>query len=74
MNYFCLTLQSGEIIIDEVRAKEMFELNRMTQFLDRAFVTDWGIKEISVRENFPVMPSLNDEEFFIFENGKIKAV
>ena len=69
---------AGEIIIDEVRAKEMLELNRMTQFLDRAFVTDWGIKEISVRENFPVMPCLNDDEFFIFENKfkneKIKAI
>jgi hypothetical protein len=65
---------AGEIIIDEVRADEMLELNRMTQFLDRAFVTDWGIKEISVREKFPIMPSLNDDEFFIFDGGKVKAV
>ena len=64
---------AGEIIIDETRAKEMLELNRMTQFLDRAFFTDWGIKEIYIRENFPIMPNLNDNEYFIFENNKIKA-
>jgi len=61
---------AGEIIIDEARAKEMLELNRMTQFLDRVFFTDWGIKEISIREKFPIMPSLNDDEYFVFENNK----
>jgi len=65
---------TGEIIIDEARADEMLELNRMTQFLDRAFVTDWGIKEISVRENFPIMPCLNDDEYFVYDGGKIRAV
>ena len=65
---------AGEIIIDSSRAREMLALNLMTQLLDRAFVTDWGIKETTIRENFPIMPCLNDDEYFAFdENGKLKA-
>ena len=64
---------AGEIIIDASRAHEMLELNRMVQFLDRAFVTDWGIKEVTVSENFPIMPCLKDDEYFVFNSGKIKA-
>lgn len=64
---------AGEVIIDSSRAKEMLELNRMTQLLDRAFVTDWGIKEVTVRENFPVVPCLNDDEYFRFEGECVKA-
>ena len=65
---------AGEIIIDSSRAKNMLELNRMTQLLDRSFVTDWGIKEVTVRENFPVMPCLNDNEYFVFEGERVKAL
>ena len=65
---------AGEVIIDASRAREMLELNRMTQFLDRAFMTDWGIKEVSTREIFPVMPCLDDEKFFAFESGRVKAL
>lgn len=71
----CVPVQSaGEVIIDAGRAREMLELNRMVQFLDKAFVTDWGIKEVTVREKFPVVPCLNDDKYFKFENNKIKAV
>lgn len=65
---------AGEVIIDSSRAKDMLELNRMTQLIDRAFVTDWGIKEVTVRENFPVVPCLNDDEYFVFEGERVKAV
>ncbi|MBQ3449309.1 MAG: hypothetical protein IJG34_05375 [Synergistaceae bacterium] len=65
---------AGEVIIDSSRAKDMLELNRMTQLLDRAFVTDWGIKEVTVRENFPVVPCLDDNEYFVFEGERVKAV
>ena len=64
----------GEVIIDASRARELLELNRMTQFLDSAFVTDWGIKEVTTREVFPVVPCLNDDEYFKLENNKIKAI
>ena len=65
---------AGEIIIDVRRAEEMLELNRVVQMIDRAFVTDWGIKEITVLEKFPIMPCLNDNEYFIFDGKKVKAV
>ena len=64
----------GEPLTDAPRAREMLELNRMTQFLDRAFVTDWGIKEIAVREAFPVAPCLPGDQYFRFDGEKIKAV
>ncbi len=67
---------AGEIIIDSSRAREMLELNRMTQFMDRAFVTDWGIKEVTTRETFPIMPCLPDDKYFAFESEgeRVKAV
>ncbi|MBR1657566.1 MAG: hypothetical protein IJ697_03770 [Synergistaceae bacterium] len=64
---------AGKLITDPSLAHELLELNRMTQYLDRAFVTDWGIKEVTTREVFPIMPCLDDNEYFSFEGGKIKA-
>lgn len=65
---------AGEVIIDASRARDMLELNRMTQFLDRAFVTDWGIKEVTTREKFPIMPCLPDDKYFEFEGERVKAI
>ena len=64
----------GEVLIDAARAREMLELNRMIQLLDRAFVTDWGIKELTTRETFPVVPCLPDGEYFRFEGKRLRAV
>ena len=64
---------AGEIITDSSQALALLELNRMVQLIDKAFVTDWGIKETTVRENFPVMPCLKDSEYFKFESEKIIA-
>ncbi|MBQ9575145.1 MAG: hypothetical protein IJR27_07710 [Synergistaceae bacterium] len=64
---------AGDLITDASIAREMSELNRMTQYLDRAFVTDWGIKEVTISETFPIMPCLNDDEYFAFDGGKVKA-
>ena len=65
---------SGEVIIDSFKANDMLELNRMTQFIDRAFVTDWGIKEVTTLETFPIMPCLQDDKYFTFESGRVKAI
>ena len=70
---FIPLISPGEIVIDASRAEEMLELNLMVQLLDRAFVTDWGIKEVTVCEKFPIMPSLKDNEYFRIENGKAIA-
>ena len=59
---------AGEVPIDEVRAREMLERNRLEQFLDRAFMTDWGIKEVSVGKTFPVVPCLLDNEYFMLSD------
>ena len=64
----------GEVLVDAGRAREMLGLNRMTQLLDRAFVTDWGIKEVTVRETFPVVPCLPDDQYFTFEGGHVRAL
>ena len=69
----CLPVTPAEIISDESKARELLEINRMTQFLDRAFVTDWGIKEVTVRESFPIVPCLNDDEYFAFDGGRVIA-
>lgn len=61
------------IISDPAEANSALEINRMTQLLDRAFLTDWGIKEISIREEFPVVPCLDDDEYFRLEHGKAVA-
>ena len=70
---FIPVTSAGEVIIDASRARELLELNRMAQFMDRAFVTDWGVKEVTVRERFPLMPSLNDDEYFCFDGDRVKA-
>lgn len=69
----CLPVTPAEIISDESKARELLEINRMTQLLDRAFVTDWGIKEVTVRESFPVVPCLKDDEYFAFDGGRVIA-
>lgn len=68
-----LPVTPAEIISDASKARSLLEINRMTQFLDRAFVTDWGIKEVTTRESFPVMPCLKDDEYFAFEGERVKA-
>ncbi len=65
---------TGEIITDEAKARDFLELNLMTQYLDRAFMTDWGIKEVTTSEVFPIMPSLKDDEYFMFEGDSVKAL
>ena len=64
---------AGEIITNESKAREMLDLNIMTQLMDKAFLTDWGIKEITTRENFQIMPCLEDDKYFIFDGEKVKA-
>ena len=65
---------AGEIITDEAKARDFLELNLMTQYLDRAFMTDWGIKEVTTSEIFPVMPNLKDDEYFKFDGDRVKAL
>ncbi len=66
---------TGQLITEDTLAAEMLDLNIMVQYMDRAFVTDWGVKEVTVREVFPVMPSLADDEYFAFEAvGRVKAL
>lgn len=64
----------SRLITDINEANEALELNRMTQYLDRAFMTDWGIKEFAVNEVFPIVPDLNDNEYFAFDGERIKAL
>ncbi len=68
-----LPVTPAEIISDESKARELLEINRMTQYLDSAFVTDWGIKEVTTRETFPVMPCLKDDEYFAFSGERVIA-
>lgn len=71
----CVPVDSaGEVPIDEGRARELLERNRVEQLLDRAFVTDWGIKELSVGETFPVVPCLPDDRYFVLEGGRARAL
>ena len=71
----CVPVSSaGEVLVDEVRAREMLERNRLEQFLDRAFMTDWGIKEVSVGETFAVVPCLPDDEYFALSDGRVRAL
>ncbi len=65
---------AGDPLKDEGMAREMLERNRLEQFLDRAFVTDWGIKETTVGETFPVVPCLPDKRYFAFEGGRVCAL
>lgn len=65
---------AGSIITDTDLVAELLDLNIMVQYMDRAFVTDWGVKEVTVREVFPIMPSLADNEYFAFEGGRVKAL
>ena len=64
---------AGELITDEQKSSELLSLNVMVQYLDRAFMTDWGVKEVTVMERFPIVPSLKDEEYFAFSGGKVIA-
>lgn len=68
-----LPVTPARIITDESEARKLLEINRMSQYLDRAFVTDWGIKEVTTRESFPLMPCLNDDEYFAFDGERIIA-
>ena len=68
-----LPITPAEIISDESKARQLLEINRMTQLLDRAFVTDWGIKEVTTLETFPIMPCLKDDEYFAFDGERVKA-
>ncbi|MBQ6003033.1 MAG: hypothetical protein IJL18_09290 [Synergistaceae bacterium] len=68
-----LPIIPAEIISDESKAHHLLEINRMTQLLDRAFVTDWGIKEVTTRETFPIMPCLKDDEYFAFSGERVIA-
>ena len=52
----------------------MLERCRMEQLLDRAFMTDWGIKEMTVGETFPVIPCLPDDEYFTVEGGHVRPL
>lgn len=61
------------IINDADTANNQLEINRMTLLLDRAFMTQWGIKEFTVNETFPLSPMLNDDEYFAV-NGRVKAL
>ena len=68
-----LPIIPAEIISDESKAHQLLEINRMTQLLDRAFMTDWGIKEVTTLETFPIMPCLKDDEYFAFDGERVKA-
>ena len=71
----CVPVRSaGEVLADEVRAGTALERNRLEQFLDRAFMTDWGIKEASVGETFPVVPCLPDDRYFAIMDGRVRAL
>ena len=65
---------SGKIITSESEARDLLDLNLMTQLMDRAFLTDWGIKEVTTRENFPIMPCLADNKYFKFDGEQVKAI
>ena len=65
---------ADEVLADEVRAGTALEVNRMVQYLDRAFMTDWGVKEITVREEFPVVPCLPDDRYFALQDGRVRAL
>ena len=71
----CVPVRSaGEVLANEVRAGTALERNRLEQFLDRAFMTDWGIKEASVGETFPVVPCLPDDRYFAIMDGRVRAL
>ncbi|MGI6075302.1 MAG: hypothetical protein ACOYD9_02930 [Pyramidobacter sp.] len=58
----------------DAEASEALELTRMSVLLDRAFKTQWGIKEVTLRERFPVVPALPDDGYFAVESGRAKAI
>ena len=61
-------------VSNELEAGAALEVNQMVQYLDRAFMTDWGIKEITVREEFPVVPCLPDDRYFALMDGRVQAL
>ncbi len=64
----------GAFACGEAAARKALELNRMAQLLDRSFMTDWGVKEITVSERFPVVPCLPDDRYFALEDGRACAL
>lgn len=58
----------------DAAAQEALELARMSILLDRAFKTQWGIKEVTLHESFPVVPALPDDGYFAVENGRARAL
>lgn len=59
---------------DEERAHRALEHNRMCQLLDRAFRQQWGVKEVTHRETFPVVPCLPDDRYFAFDGERVRAI
>ena len=59
---------------DEASADDALERCRMYVFLDHAFKTQWGIKEVTVSEHFPVVPALPDDGYFSVINGRAEAL
>ena len=68
------SMKIDTLVTDEHEASRSLELNRMVQLLDRAFMTEWGIKEFKINETFPVVPCLEDDEYFAFEGERVKAI
>ncbi len=68
------TEPTGEIITDISIADERLEVNRAIQLLDHAFYTEWGLKENSICEDFPVMPNLIYNEYFELGHKCVKAI
>ncbi|BDF78486.1 hypothetical protein [Pyramidobacter piscolens] len=64
----------GAGLDDEAQARRALEHNRMCVFLDRAFRTQWGIKEVTHHENFPVVPCLPDDRYFAFDGERVRAI
>ena len=60
-------------LTDEEAARDALGLCRMVQHMERAFMTRWGIKEISVSETFPVVPCLSDDAWFAFDGDRVRA-
>lgn len=63
-----------EFLTDEDEAHEALEHNRLCVLMDRAFKTQWGIKDVTYREHFPFVPSLRDNEYFAIEGDRARAL
>jgi hypothetical protein len=72
---FCVPVQPIDTApADNSAAHAALERCRMYVFLDHAFKTQWGIKEVTIGESFPVVPALPDNGYFSIENGRAKAL